>query len=143
MITQDLCVLSDYLRTGPRHLVALPHVFHLSTPIEARLRDGGTLADVISVLHPTPAVAGLPRDAAVRGIESIEHFDRGLFAGVAGWMDAEGNGDAAVTIRSALLHDGTATVFAGAGIVRDSDPAAEQHETLAKMRLVLEILTQG
>ncbi len=140
MITEELSTLCEDVWSGPRQILALPHVYHLNTPIDATLRPGRTIADVVSALHPTPAVAGLPRDAAMRCIAGIEDFDRGLFAGVAGWMDAAGNGDAAVTIRSALLHDGVATVFAGAGIVRDSDPEAEQRETSAKMRMVLEIL---
>jgi len=110
MIREALSAVSSDVHIGERRVFALPHVYHLITDITAKLRDGVSLCEVVSLLHPTPAVAGVPRDAAMTAIGGIEGFDRGLFAGVVGWMDSDGNGDAAVTIRSALLQDGQATV---------------------------------
>jgi isochorismate synthase len=140
MIRDALSGVSNGITVGDRKMITLPHVHHLKTDITAQLREGVRIGDVVALLHPTPAVAGVPRDAAMTAIAEFEGFDRGLFAGAVGWMDAAGNGDAAVTIRSALLRDGTATVFAGAGIVRDSDPAVELAETEAKMRMVHDVL---
>jgi isochorismate synthase len=140
MIRDALSGVSSGIDVGDRRMITLPHVYHLRTDITARLREGVYLGEIVALLHPTPAVAGLPRESAMSAIAELEGFDRGLFAGVIGWMDAYGNGDAAVTIRSAILRDGEATVYAGAGIVQDSDPAAEHEETAAKMRLILDVL---
>ncbi|MCZ7557194.1 MAG: chorismate-binding protein [Bacteroidia bacterium] len=140
MIHDALSGVSNGIMVGDRKTITLPHVHHLKTDITAQLCEGVRIGDVVALLHPTPAVAGVPRETAMTAIAEIEGFDRGLFAGVAGWMDGAGDGDAAVTIRSALLRDGTATVFAGAGIVRDSDPAVELAETEAKMRMVHDVL---
>ncbi|PLX30898.1 MAG: hypothetical protein C0600_07210 [Ignavibacteria bacterium] len=121
-------------------LLKLPHVTHILTQFEGRVREGRGMGDVMASLHPTPAVAGTPRDAAVAGISALESFDRGLYAGCIGWVDSSGNGDAAVTIRSAVVNGGSAIAFAGAGIVEGSDPDEEEHETRAKLQTVLDIL---
>jgi isochorismate synthase len=140
MITSQLSPVCSGLRVGEREVLQLRHVFHLKTAVEGELEPSVSFADLVARLHPTPAVAGMLMEPAMRHIESIERFDRGLFAGVAGWMSANGEGDAAVTIRSAVSAFGRVAVFAGAGIVRDSDPGAEHEETSAKLRMVLEAL---
>lgn len=113
---------------------------HLSTTVRAHLHGGVTALDLISALHPTPAVGGLPVAAALRFIRRNEPAPRGLFAAPIGWMDAEGDACLAVGIRSALLLDSHAWVYAGAGIVASSDPAAEWDETTAKLRWLRELI---
>jgi menaquinone-specific isochorismate synthase len=88
-------------------------------------------------LHPTPAVAGTPRDGALALIARLEGLDRGRYAGPVGWVDRRGNGDWVVGIRSATLAGATARLLAGVGIVEDSDPAAELAETELKLQALL------
>lgn len=118
-------------------LLVLSNVQHLRTPIDGKLPDGVHLLDLVEALHPTPAVGGTPREAALADIKQWEPFSRGLFAGVCGWFDAYGNGDFAVGIRSALIRDTRARLFAGAGIVDGSDPDLEHRETSMKMAALL------
>lgn len=113
---------------------------HLSTTVRANLRGGVTALDLVGALHPTPAVGGLPVAAALRFIRRNEPAPRGLFAAPIGWMDAEGDACLAVGIRSALLLESHAWVYAGAGIVASSDPAAEWDETTAKLRWLRELI---
>jgi menaquinone-specific isochorismate synthase len=118
-------------------LLALPNVQHLVTPIDGALPDGVHLLDLVEALHPTPAVGGTPREAALPDIAAWEPFDRGLFAGLAGWFDARGDGEFAVAIRSALVRGNHARLFAGAGIVEGSVPESEHRETSLKMAALL------
>jgi menaquinone-specific isochorismate synthase len=119
-------------------IVALRNVSHLGTLIEGEL-DGDTLTalDLVARLHPTPAVAGSPTDAAVAYLRSVEGFDRGCYTGPVGWMDSRGDGEWAVAVRSAQVRGDTARLFAGNGIVADSDPAAELAETQLKLQALL------
>ncbi len=121
-------------------LRALPRLWHLHTPITARLRPGATLADVVLALHPTPAVCGVPRAAAAAFLSAHEGFDRGPYAGPVGWVSDAGQGSFAVGIRSALLAGAEATLYAGAGLVSASEPAAEWRETALKLQTVDEML---
>lgn len=109
----------------------LPGVQHLATPL------GGVTASrllaLVEALHPTPAVGGVPRDAALAAISSAEGFDRGWYAGGVGWADASGDGEVALALRGALVRHDEATLYAGAGIVAGSDPAAEAAETDLKL----------
>jgi isochorismate synthase len=89
------------------------------------------------LLHPTPAVGGLPRAEALAAIAALEGFDRGLYAGPVGWVDANGDGEWAVALRGAHLDGPRARLVAGAGIVAGSDPDAEWAETEAKLRPML------
>jgi isochorismate synthase EntC len=91
-------------------------------------------------LHPTPAVAGAPRAAALAAIAEMEDFDRGLYAGPVGWVDRRGDGDWAVALRGADLRGERAVLTAGAGIVADSDADAEWRETRAKLESMLKVL---
>jgi menaquinone-specific isochorismate synthase len=122
-------------------LLALANVQHLHTPVSAALPDGVHLLDLVGRLHPTPAVGGTPRDAAVAALGRLEPFPRGLYAGTCGWVDHRGGGEFFVGLRSALVDGCTATAYAGAGIVAGSDPDREFAETELKFQALLEGLT--
>jgi len=132
-----LCVtVSDDPEPNVRKLAALQH---LQTRLHGELKEDVTPDDVLRALHPTPAVCGMPRDAAREMIAELEPTPRGLYAGAIGWIEAE-RAEFAVAIRSALLRENIARVFAGAGIVADSDARAEWKETALKMRPMLAAL---
>lgn len=114
-------------------LLTLPHLHHLHTPVRARLREGLSLLDVVARLHPTPAVGGTPREAALRFIRENEKLDRGWYAAPIGWVGRQG-GEFAVALRSAVIDGGDATLFAGCGIVADSDPDLEYRESVLKLQ---------
>jgi isochorismate synthase len=121
-----------------------PNVWHLSTMFRGVLRDPAPSAlDLVAALHPTPAVAGTPRDGALAVIDELEPFDRGRYAGPVGWVDADGDGDWAVALRCAELRGSRATLYAGAGIVADSVPERELAETEPKFRAFLDALRWG
>jgi len=115
-------------------LLRLPALWHLYTPVQADLRPGVGLFELAGVLHPTPALGGLPRDRALAFIAEHEGFARGLYGGAVGWCDASGDGELMVAIRSGLLHGPVAQYFAGCGIVQDSDPEDEFAESCLKLR---------
>lgn len=119
-------------------IVAMANVQHLATLVEGRLSSPPASAvELMRALHPTPAVNGSPRAEALELIARYEGIDRGRYAGPVGWVDAQGNGEWAVGIRSAEIHGTTARVFAGVGVVADSDPELELAETRAKFQAVL------
>ena len=122
-------------------LKKLPNVQHLCTPIHAHLLPGQTVLDLVHKLHPTPAVGGYPRDAATAFIREREALDRGWYAAPFGWMDDHGNGEFVVALRSAVVRNGVATLFAGCGIVGDSDPETEFAESGWKLRPMLNALS--
>jgi isochorismate synthase len=121
-------------------LLKVSNVQHLHTPIAARLRGGSTIFDLIERLHPTPAVGGVPRAAALDWLRRREGLDRGWYAGPIGWIDGRHEGEFAVAIRSALLSRDEALLYAGCGIVAGSDPDAEYGESQLKLRAVLAAL---
>jgi menaquinone-specific isochorismate synthase len=125
---------------GKPRVRQLSNVQHLCTPLEATLAPGADLLRILGELHPTPAVGGSPREAAVAHLRELEPFDRGLYAGALGWMNHRGDGEFLVGIRSALMRGDTARLYAGAGIVEGSDPQAEMAETQLKMRALREAL---
>lgn len=114
-------------------LLTLPHLHHLHTPVSARLREDHSLLDVVSRLHPTPAVGGTPREPALQFIRENEQLDRGWYAAPIGWIGRE-SGEFAVALRSAVVSGPEATLFAGCGIVADSDPELEYRESVLKLR---------
>ncbi len=118
-------------------LLRLPNIQHLRTDITGRLHPGQSILNIVAALHPTPAVGGVPCETALRVIRELEGFERGWYAAPVGWVDADGNGDFVVAIRSGLFHDNTATLFGGAGIVADSNPDKEWEETGLKIRFLL------
>jgi menaquinone-specific isochorismate synthase len=122
------------------HVRRLANVQHLDTPVSATLPDTVHLLDVLAAMHPTPAVGGSPRDAAVARIRELEGFPRGLYAGALGWLNARGGGEFFVGIRSAVVEGSSARVFAGAGIVAGSTPEKEFAETELKFKAMLDAL---
>ena len=139
-IREDLADVAEDMSVGDLGVRRLGSVQHLETPIEGTLREPTHVLDLVATLHPTPAVGGLPADEARAIIRETEAFDRGWYAGPVGWFDAEGDGTFAVGIRSAVAAGGEATLFAGNGIVRDSDPAEEWDELQLKYRPMLDQL---
>lgn len=121
----------------------LHNVQHLYTPISAEIRDEVTIHELAGSLHPTPAVGGFPKADAVPYINEIECADRGWYAGPVGWFTPEGAGEFAVAIRSARIEGGKANLYAGSGIVRDSDPMREWEETEMKFLPVLDALKRS
>ena len=102
--------------------------------------DGIDLLRLVEELHPTPAVGGTPREEACRRLRELEPFPRGLYASPLGWVDAEGDGEFVVGIRSALIDGSNARLYAGAGIVDGSDAEREYAETELKLRALLDNL---
>jgi isochorismate synthase len=129
-------------------LVRLRSVAHLGTAVRGTLRpeeDGGepSVLALLAALHPTPAVGGVPLEGALASIAELEASPRGLWAGPVGWVDATGDGQWVIGIRSATVRGAFASLTAGAGIVAGSDPLAELEETTVKLAPVLEALAPG
>lgn len=120
-------------------VLKLAHVQHLCTRLGASLGERG-LFELLARLHPTPALGGHPRGDALNWLADHEPLDRGWYAAPVGWVDARGQCEFAVAIRSALVSGGTASVYAGCGVVAGSDPEAEYRESEAKLRGMLSAL---
>jgi isochorismate synthase len=121
-------------------LLKLKNVQHLKTPITGELIPGRCMLDIMADLHPTPAVGGFPRHAALEAIRNTEKLDRGWYAGPLGWIGASGHGEFAVALRSGLIYGREARLFAGCGIVADSEPQAEFAESCLKFQVMLRAL---
>jgi menaquinone-specific isochorismate synthase len=139
-ITQQLCQLGLTPQRSPLRLLQLSNIQHLQTPIHATVPPDIHLLDIVASLHPTPAVAGVPRDLACEYIHRYEPFERSLYAAPIGWVDHRGNGEFAVGIRSALIDGCHARLYAGAGIVAGSDPNRELAEVQLKLQALLQAL---
>lgn len=126
---------------APRKLLQLSNIQHLWTPITAQLPPAIHPLKVVAQLHPTPAVAGVPRAIACEQIRHAETFDRTLYAAPIGWLDCRGNAEFIVAIRSALIRGNHARLFGGAGIVAGSQPAREYAEVQLKLTSLLDALT--
>ena len=119
-------------------IVALRNVSHLGTHVTGTLEPGAPSAlGLAGALHPTAAVGGTPRDAALEWLRANERLARGPYAGPVGWVDARGDGEWVVGIRSALISGSSARLYAGVGVVEGSDPAAELAETQFKLQALL------
>lgn len=123
-------------------LLQLSNVQHLRTRIEAEIGKSADLPDILAEMYPTPAVGGSPREAAVPHIAGFEQIERGLYAGIIGWFNHLNEGEMVVGIRSALIKDTCAYLYAGAGIVKGSDPDKEMRETELKLQALLNVLTR-
>ncbi|MFL5832109.1 MAG: isochorismate synthase MenF [Solirubrobacteraceae bacterium] len=121
-------------------LVRVANIQHLGAPIRAQLASPIGAIELAGLLHPTPAVGGEPRSVAEPLIPALEGIDRGWYAGPVGWTDAVGDGEFCVALRCALLRDRVAHLYAGSGIVRDSEPSAELAETEVKLQALLPVL---
>lgn len=135
---QSLGITPEF-KNGPE-LKRLSNIQHLCTPIEGDMPRDLHLLDVAAILHPTPAVCGVPSGTARRIIAEIENFERGLYAGTMGWFDHRGDGELIVGIRSALIDGHKARLYAGSGIVKDSDLDNERTETDIKLQAILKNL---
>lgn len=132
-LEEVLSEFCDGVTASPdRSMLTMPNVHHLQTEIRAQLSPGNSLLKIVARLHPTPAVGGSPRDAALRLIREMEELDRGWYAGPIGWIGRE-SGEFAVALRSAILYGTEAMLFAGCGIVADSDPELELAESVLKL----------
>jgi menaquinone-specific isochorismate synthase len=145
-IVSDFVVeaLAPYARTvtapGPE-VVRFTNIQHLATSVTAELREPPANAlELAAALHPTPAVGGWPRDAADALIDELEGMERGWYAGAVGWIDARGDGEFAVALRCGLLWEDGARLYAGVGVMPDSDPARELEETELKFKALLTAL---
>ena len=143
----------SHLRADPEPFtLKLPNLWHLATDVAGDLADHASALDLVAALHPTAAVAGTPRNAAIDLIRTLEPFDRRRYAGPVGWVDGDGNGEWAIALRCAQIGAeparGHATysdtipvvAHAGAGIVAQSDPETELLETRVKFRPIVDAL---
>lgn len=145
MVRETLLPHCSYLDWEPEpSIVQVANVQHLGSAAEGVLtRPHASVLQLAFELCPTPALGGYPRDAAIKWIREVEGFERGRYGGAVGWVDAHGNGTWAVTIRCAEFSSDrtTARLFAGCGIVADSDPESELAETQAKFQAMINAIT--
>jgi isochorismate synthase len=123
-------------------LIKVANIQHLATPVIAQLAESHSAVELAGILHPTPAVGGEPWADAATTIGELERMDRGWYAGPVGWMDATDDGEFCVALRSALLRDRDAHLYAGVGVVAGSDPEAELAETEVKLEALLPLLAE-
>ena len=139
-IARTLKPFSVWVTAAPEPVVVkVANIQHLAAPIRAQLASSMDAIELTGRLHPTPAVGAEPA-SALNVIPALEGFDRGWYAGPVGWTDATGDGEFCVALRCALLRGPVARCYAGCGIVRDSDPAAELAETEVKLQVMLPAL---
>ena len=131
---------TDVLMPKEPKLMRIRDIQHLYTSIEGKLKGGTDIFKLVEELHPTPALGGVPTNKAMEVIRREEQMDRGYYAAPIGWADSDGNGEFAVAIRSGLLDGDKAYLYAGGGIVADSEPQREYDETWVKFRPVLRAL---
>lgn len=144
MVWDTLLPFCSFVDSEPEPaVVAVANVQHLASLVEGRLsHPPAPVLELVAALHPTPAVAGWPVGPATEFLLDHETFDRSTYAGPVGWVDVAGNGTWAVGIRSAIVEGPVARLFAGVGVVADSDPAAELAETEAKFQAVLSAIVR-
>ncbi|APW99039.1 isochorismate synthase [Halobiforma lacisalsi AJ5] len=139
-IREQLEPLARELTIADREVRKLATIQHLRTPIDAELDADRHVLELAEALHPTPAVGGVPPATAWETIRETESFARGWYAAPVGWFDAHGDGEFAVGIRSGVARGDEITLFAGNGIVADSDPDDEWEEVQLKLRSILDEL---
>jgi menaquinone-specific isochorismate synthase len=141
MIKDAMSKACDYLEVPSEpSLYKMRDIQHLYTPVKGIAKRDVSLLSIVDSLHPTPALGGYPKEDAIKLIRDTEVLDRGWYAGPIGWMDSRDNGEFAVAIRSALLQEDEASLFAGCGIVGDSEPESEFKETEIKFKPMLSAL---
>ena len=121
----------------------MKNVQHLQTPITGELGQDEHILNLVARLHPTSAVAGTPTDKAMKVISEMESHDRGWYSGPIGWINSKGDGEFYVALRSALVKDEEAHIFAGGGIVSESHPDTEWEETELKLQPIISALSGG
>ncbi|HSS93371.1 MAG TPA: isochorismate synthase [Candidatus Dormibacteraeota bacterium] len=141
-VVEALKPYSVTVSARPAEVVRFTNIQHLATAVTAELRQPAADAlELAAALHPTPAVGGWPRAAADALIDELEAMDRGWYAGAVGWIDAHGDGEFAVALRCGLLWEDGARLYAGVGVMPDSDAARELDETELKFKALLTALT--
>jgi isochorismate synthase len=141
-VVEALRPFSRSVMARPPEVVRFTNIQHLATTVTAELTDPAADAlDLAAALHPTPAVGGWPRAAADTIIDELEGLERGWYAGAVGWIDGRGDGEFAVALRCGLLWEDGARLYAGVGVMPDSDPARELEETDLKFKALLMALT--
>ncbi|SDG73494.1 menaquinone-specific isochorismate synthase [Sinosporangium album] len=115
-------------------LLVLPNVQHLASRVTGRLGNGASVLDVVEAMHPTAAVGGTPTATALEVIRELEGMDRAGYAGPVGWIDSRGDGEWGIALRCGLINGNRVRLFAGCGIMGDSEPSAELAEAQAKLR---------
>lgn len=135
----ELLPFCSYVDAEPEpSVLTLANVHHLGTLVEGVLSEpAASILDLVDAVHPTPALGGAPQASALALIDELEGFDRGRYGGPTGWVDAAGNGQFAVSVRTAQIDGPTARIAAGVGVVAQSNPQAELEETQAKFRAML------
>jgi salicylate biosynthesis isochorismate synthase/menaquinone-specific isochorismate synthase len=137
-VAERLAPVSEAVEVGEPEVVRFTNIQHLATTVRAQLREPPVnLLELAGLLHPTPAVNGAPSPAACRMIAELEGMERGWYAGGVGWIDGRGDGELAVAIRCGLLWADGARLYAGVGVMPDSDPPSELRETELKLRALL------
>ncbi|WP_186306611.1 isochorismate synthase [Siminovitchia fortis] len=121
-------------------LLRTPYIQHLYTPVSGVAKSGTSIFHIVGELHPTPALGGVPTGQSMKIIRDKEKMDRGFYASPIGWTDFDGNGEFIVAIRSGLLKGKQAFLYAGCGLVADSDPKEELKETGIKFRPMLQAM---
>ena len=135
MLREALTPVADGLTIARApQVVRFRHVQHLVTHVSGRLVDDADVLTLVERLHPTPAVGGTPRELALELIAEEELHERGWYAGPLGWIDRHGDGEFVVALRSGVVEGAKATLYAGCGIVADSDPEREWDESSSKLQ---------
>ncbi|WOV83401.1 isochorismate synthase [Sporosarcina jeotgali] len=137
-VFDSLC--ASYTAAAKPKLMKVRDIQHLHTPVQGHLGAESSIFQFVKALHPTPALGGVPTPVAMELIRQEEDLDRGYYAAPVGWTDTSGNGEFAVAIRSSLLDQDKAWLYAGGGIVADSEPNQEYEETWVKFRPMLRAL---
>ncbi|MGG3887715.1 isochorismate synthase [Metabacillus fastidiosus] len=135
----QLCC-SDLAVPEQPSLLKTKNIQHLYTPVKGNMKQGYSLLSIVERLHPTPALGGFPKVAAVHQIRELEPMHRGWYAAPIGWLDYNDNGEFGVAIRSGLIEDDEAVLFAGCGIVKESQPELEYMETEIKLKPMMSAL---
>ena len=140
-VVEALRPFASSVKARDAEVVRFTNIQHLATSVDVELREPAPdVLTLASSLHPTPAVGGWPRDAADRLIDELEAMERGGYAGAVGWIDGRGDGELAVALRCGLLWEDGARLYAGVGVMPDSDPARELEETELKFKALLTAL---
>ena len=139
-LTETLAPLCTSLDVPAPHVLTLPTLMHLATDVSGKLAGNPDLLAIIAAIHPTAAVCGTPRDVAIDLIAELEGMDRGRYAGPVGWLDSAGNGEFGVALRCAQIEERALRLYAGCGILADSDPEAELAEAQVKLLAIRDAL---
>jgi isochorismate synthase len=141
-VAESLRPLSRSVEVVGPEVLRFTNIQHLATTVTAQLREPvANLLELAAALHPTPAIGGWPPAEARRLIQELEGMERGWYTGAVGWIDGRGDGELAVAIRCGLLWEDGARLYAGNGVMPDSDPATELRETELKFQVLLHALS--